>query len=54
MSCYICGSGSCAPSFHSLEEQSYFDKAEEAHGKYLEVLEECRQEYESLSSEEEE
>jgi TolA-binding protein len=26
MSCKICGRGSCTTSFHSLEEQEFFDK----------------------------
>lgn len=54
MSCVICGRGACCKSFHSLEEQSYFDKAEEAYGIYLEVVEQCRREYQEACAEEEE
>ena len=45
MSCYICESNICVPSFHSLEEQKYFEKAKEAYEKYLEILKECRNNY---------
>ncbi len=43
MSCYICRRSTCAPSFHPLEEQVCFEKAEAAYEKYLEVLEKCRE-----------
>jgi hypothetical protein len=33
------------PSFHSIEEQEVFEPAAEAYEKYLEVLEECRRNY---------
>jgi hypothetical protein len=39
--CFICGRGNCTPSFHSLEEQKAFEPAEEAYDKYLEVREQC-------------
>lgn len=45
MACMICKGSSCIPSFHSLEEQSFFNKAETAYEKYLEVLQECREDY---------
>ena len=54
MSCFICGRNSCMPSFHSLEEQSYFEKAEEAYDRYLEILEECRGEWASRDVEQQE
>lgn len=50
--CYICGRSACMPSFHSLEEQSYFGPAEEAYEKYLEILEQCREDYRNSNQEE--
>ena len=43
MSCYICRSSACIPSFHSIEEQEHFQRAEDAYDEYLQILEECRQ-----------
>lgn len=55
MSCFICGRGNCMPLFHSIEEQTAFEPAREAYDKFLEVIEQCRQEwYEWDESEEEE
>jgi hypothetical protein len=39
------------PSFHSLDEQSYFGPAEEAYEKYLEILAECRENYRNQDQE---
>ena len=50
--CYICGRSNCMPSFHSLEEQEAFEPAEEAYEKYLEVIEECREQYRNRDQEE--
>ena len=52
MSCYICGRGSCVPSFHSLDEQRLFERAEEAYERFIEIRDECRQELEDLDEEE--
>lgn len=54
MSCFICGRGNCTPSFHSLEEQSFFDDAEAAYDNYIEVRDKCREEWASQGEEEEE
>ena len=53
MSCYICGRGNCAPSFHSIEEQKAFDPAEEAYERFLEVRGECREAFNSAEEEDE-
>lgn len=54
MSCVICGRGNCTMSFHSLEEQSYFEEAEQAFERYLDIRERCRQEWLDSGSDEEE
>lgn len=41
MSCFICGRSNCTPFFHSSEEQSYFEPAEMAYARYLEIRSEC-------------
>jgi len=46
MSCFICGRDTCTPSFHSLEEQQAFERAEKAYERFLEIREECRREWE--------
>ena len=53
MSCYICGRGSCMPSFHSLEEQEAFEDAEEAYEKFIEIRDRCREELANREDEEE-
>jgi hypothetical protein len=52
MSCFICGRGNCIPSFHSLEEQQAFERAEDAYENYLKVRRECRREWEERDDEE--
>lgn len=54
MSCFICGRGSCIPNFHSCEEQRAFEKAEEAFEKFLEIREQCREEFNASQQENEE
>lgn len=54
MSCFICGRGSCMPNFHSCEEQKAFEKAEEAFEKFLEIREQCREEFNASQQENEE
>lgn len=51
MSCFICGRGSCIPSFHSLEEQKAFEPAEEAFDRFLEVREQCQKDWAEAESE---
>lgn len=51
--CFICGRGNCIPSFHSIEEQKAFERAEEAYDKFLEIREECREEWQNQEDEEE-
>ena len=53
MSCFICGRGNCTPCFHSLKEQQAFDRAEDAYRKFLEVRDECKNEWEDREVEEE-
>ena len=43
MSCDICGRGSCAGSFHSLEEQTRYEKVIEAFNHARELREQVRQ-----------
>jgi len=45
MSCFICGRSGCSNWFHSAEEQIAFEPAEEAYERFLEVREQCRQEW---------
>jgi len=45
MSCFICGRGNCTPSFHSLDEQFAFERAEEAYERFLQIREECKVEW---------
>ena len=52
MGCYICGRGNCMPSFHSLEEQEYFEEAYEAYEHYLEVRARCQEEYNTREEDE--
>jgi hypothetical protein len=40
------------PSFHSLKEQQAFEPAEEAYERYLEILDECRHNWQSQEEEE--
>lgn len=47
MSCFICGRGSCTPSFHSLDEQSAYEAAEIAYEKYLDVRSKCKEDYQN-------
>jgi len=54
MSCYICGRGNCCVSFHSLDEQKAFERAEEAYEKFLEIRNQCREEYNAIEEETEE
>ena len=54
MSCYICGRDTCTPSFQPLEEQDAYEAAGEAHEKFLEVREKCREDWEEREEEEEE
>ena len=51
--CYICGRGNCTPSFHSLEEQEAFEPAGEAYERFLEIREQCREEYDNRMEDEE-
>lgn len=43
MSCDICGRGSCAVSFHTLEEQERFEKAIEAFERARDLRRKIRQ-----------
>ena len=52
--CYICGRGSCMPSFHSIEEQEAFSAVEEAYENYLEVRDKCRDDWNSREIEDDE
>jgi len=47
MSCFICGRGGCASWMHSSEEQEAFAPAEEAYDRFLDVREQCRQEWQA-------
>lgn len=51
--CYICGRGNCMPMFHSSEEQRAFAPAEEAYDRFLEIREQCREDYNSREEDEE-
>lgn len=51
MACFICGRNNCIPSFHSWQERKAFEPAEEAYEHYLEVLEECRKQFEEQENE---
>lgn len=52
--CFICGRGSCCPSFHSLEEQEAYEPAEEAYDKYLEIRAQCEAAYNQSEEDDEE
>ena len=45
MSCVICMRGSCMSSFHSLEEQEAFEKADEAYDRFLDIRQECEEKW---------
>ncbi len=49
MSCFICGRSGCSNWMHSTDEQEAFEPAEEAYEKFLEVREECRQEWQGAN-----
>lgn len=54
MSCYICGRGSCCGSFHSIEEQKVFERASDAYDRFLEIRQQCRDEFNAIEEEQEE
>jgi hypothetical protein len=54
MSCYICGRNSCCGSFHSSEEQKVFERASDAYDRFLEIRQQCRDEYNAIEEEQEE
>ena len=41
------------PSFHSHEEQSAYERADEAYDRFLEIREECRKEWEEQEEDDE-
>ena len=51
--CFICGRGNCMSSFHSIEEQQAFEPAEEAYDRFLEIREQCREDWANQEEEEE-
>ena len=51
--CFICGRGSCMPSFHSHDEQEAFAPTDEAYDNYLEVRQQCVEDWQNNSEEDE-
>ena len=45
MSCFICGRSACSAWMHSSEEQTAFERAEDAYDRFLEIRDECRREW---------